>query len=92
MVQFSWHPVHLDSIHVRQKTYHLAAYPMFDVNYGVYECDQMGLLCRSVYKSGDYLGPEAMRAHFAYDEMNGSLSVVVDAWVQEEPIYSHKPP
>jgi hypothetical protein len=50
--------VHMDSSQVHNHVYYLAAYPLFDVNYALFECDSLGLLCNQIYLSPDLMGPE----------------------------------
>jgi hypothetical protein len=67
---------HLDTIAVDGRRYHLAAIHAFpDVNYGLYECDGLGLICRQMYRSGDYFPYEAVGTRFVYDAPTTSLRI-----------------
>lgn len=67
---------HLDTITVDGRVYHLAAIDAFvDVNYGLYECDGLGLICRQMYRSGDYFPNELVGTRFVYDPPTTSLRI-----------------
>jgi hypothetical protein len=68
----------LDSLTAQGRVYHLANITaLMDDNYALFECDGYGLLCRQIYRSGDYWLAEPMRARLAYDVATNTLSVEV---------------
>ena len=45
----------LDSISIRGRTYHLSLISaLIDINYSLYECDSLGIICKQIYRSSDY--------------------------------------
>jgi hypothetical protein len=88
-VLFAQNSVHMDSIRVRGHTYYLTAYPLFDINYRLYECDAIGFLCTNVYFSGDLMGPDAWPGTLEYSVESNVLSVRAD---ELGTIYSYSPP
>ena len=46
---------------------------MFDVDFGLCRCDYTGTLCRSVFKSGDYM--DGTETTLVYDPNARTLSV-----------------
>jgi len=70
----------LDSLTVQGRVYHLSGITaLIDENYALFECDGYGLLCRQIYRSGDYTFAEPIRAQLAYDAATNTLSVAVGA-------------
>ena len=67
----------LDRLRVHGRVYYLSVITaLMDENYALFECDGVGLICREVYRSGDYsLGP--MQAELAYDDATNTLSIEV---------------
>ena len=78
---------HLDSKRIQNRVYYLAVYPMFDDNYGLYECDPLGIFCKQVYRSGDYTA--GFYAKLVYDQKNNQLAIDVNG---EGEIYRYKLP
>ena len=72
-IQFAWLTIHLNQTRVEGNTFYLAAYPMFDVDFGLYRCDYTGTICRSVFKSGDYM--DGTGTTLVYDPNARTLSV-----------------
>jgi hypothetical protein len=80
----------LDSLTVQGRVYYLSGITaLIDENYALFECDGYGLLCRQIYRSGDYVFAESMRAHLAYDVATNTLSVAVGA---HGTIHTYQPP
>ncbi len=73
-ILFAQNTVHLDRAQVAGRTYYLAVYPMFDVNYALYECDSWGVFCTRVYRSGDILAG-GLDAELVYTPDTRSLSI-----------------
>ena len=46
-----------------------------DANHGLYECDRFGVVCRQVYRSGDYAWDEPIDAALLVDASTGELAV-----------------
>jgi hypothetical protein len=70
----------LDSLTVQGRVYHLAGITaLMDENYALFACDGYGLLCRQIYRSGDYAFAAPRRAQLAYDGATHTLSVAVGA-------------
>jgi hypothetical protein len=53
---FAHNTIHMDSVEAKGRVYYLAVYPLFDLNYGLFECDALGFVCENIYLSGDYSG------------------------------------
>lgn len=47
------HIVHVKTARSDSLVYHLASYPLFDINYGIVQCGPLGLICRNIYRSYD---------------------------------------
>lgn len=60
--------VHLQRVRVEERIYYLGAYPLFDINFYVAECDSLGILCRKIYRSGDILDTAWENSKLGYDE------------------------
>ncbi len=74
---FSWFPqntIHVDSARIENKTYYLAVYPLFDLNYRLYKCDLAGVFCKRVFDSGDI--SSSIDAKLEYNKENHTLSIV----------------
>jgi hypothetical protein len=70
----------LDSLTAQGRVYHLAGImALADDNYALFECDRYGLLCRQIYRSGDYSLAEPRQTGLAYDVATNTLSVAVGA-------------
>jgi hypothetical protein len=80
----------LDSLTAQGRIYHLAGImALADENYALFECDGYGLLCRQIYRSGDYSLAGPVRAGLAYDVATNTLSVAVGA---RGTIHTYQPP
>ncbi|MBN1934362.1 MAG: hypothetical protein JW934_06840 [Anaerolineae bacterium] len=73
-ILFAQNTVHLDCAQVAGRTYYLTAYPMFDVNYALYECDSWGVFCTRVYRSGDILAG-GLNVKLVYRPDTGELAI-----------------
>jgi hypothetical protein len=74
---FSWFPqntIHVDSARIENQVYYLAVYPLFDLNYRLYQCDIAGVFCKRVFYSGDISAP--IDAKLDYNTGNHTLSIV----------------
>jgi hypothetical protein len=74
---FSWFPqntVHVDSARIENRVYYLAVYPMFDLNYRLYQCDTTGVFCKRVFRSGDI--SSRIDAKLEYDVENHTLAII----------------
>ena len=69
------HTVHLQSVKAGGRVYQMGAYPMFDINHYVAECDAHGVLCRLVYRSNDLVGLRWQEARLEYDPGAKSLQL-----------------
>jgi hypothetical protein len=68
----------LDSLKVHGRVYYLSGITaLMDENYALFECDGVGLMCREVYRSGDYSPAEVVQAELAYDDATNTLSIEV---------------
>jgi hypothetical protein len=83
------HTVHMDSLRVHNHVYYLAAYPLFDTNYALFECDSLGLLCNRIYLSPDLIGPETWPGTLTYQPDKNELSVNAG---EEQGIFKYTPP
>lgn len=80
----------LDSLTARGRVYHLAGImALADDNYALFECDRYGILCRQIYRSGDYSLANPRRAGLAYDVATNTLSLAVGA---RGTIHTYEPP
>jgi hypothetical protein len=80
----------LDSLTAQGRVYHLAGImALADENYALFECDGYGLLCRQIYRSGDYSLAGPVHAGLAYDVATNTLSVAVGA---RGTIHTYQPP
>jgi hypothetical protein len=80
----------LDSLTSQSRVYYLADITaLMDDNYALFECDGYGLLCRQIYRSGDYSLAEPTRARLAYDVATNTLSVEVG---ERGIIHTYQPP
>ena len=79
----------LDSLTVRGRVYYLSGITaLMDINYALFECDGVGVMCQEVYRSGDYSPAEPMQAALAYDEATNTLSIAVG---EHGTIHSYRP-
>jgi hypothetical protein len=83
----------LDSLRVRGRVYYLSVITaLMDDNYALFECDGVGVMCREVYRSGDYSPTEPptepMKAGLAYDDATNTLSIGVG---EHGIIHIHRP-
>ncbi len=67
--------VHLQSVRVEERIYYLGAYPLFDINFYVAECDSLGILCRKIYHSDDILDTAWQNSELSYDESKRVLKL-----------------
>lgn len=68
----------LESLTMRGRVYYLSCITaLIDNNYALFECDGFGLMCRQVYRSGDYSLAEPMQAGLAYEATTNTLSIEV---------------
>ncbi len=81
--------VHMDSLRVHNHMYHLAAYPLFDVNYALFECDSLGFLCNQIYLSPDLMGLEIWPGTLSYQPDTNELSVNAG---EEQDVFKYTPP
>jgi hypothetical protein len=46
---------HLDKLSTQEKTFYLASFPAssLSVDFGLYECDKYGVICKQVFRSGE---------------------------------------
>lgn len=72
---FANNHVHLKSVRVEERIYYLGAYPLFDINFYVAECDSLGFLCRKIYRSGDILDTAWENSKLSYDEKDRVLEL-----------------
>ncbi len=84
------HTVHMDSQRVRQHVYYLADYPFFaESNYRLYECDFIGLVCQSVYYSGDVFGSDSWPGALSYTADTNELVITTG---EHTKLFTYSPP
>jgi hypothetical protein len=66
---------HIQSIRAEGKIYHLGAYPLFDINFYVVECDPLGILCRKIYRSGDIIDSSWDRSSLYFNDKTRILEL-----------------
>lgn len=80
----------LDSLTANGRVYRLSGImALADENYALLECDRYGLICRQIYRSGDYSSAEQGRAGMAYDGATNTLSVTVG---RRGTVHTYRPP
>jgi len=79
---------HLDTLQSHNRLYYLTAYSAFDTNYALYQCDSVGIFCKQVYRSNDFM-PKWFYAKLVYYAV--TEEVVIEVKDQGE-IYRHKLP
>ena len=72
---FAQNSTHMESIQAGGRIYNLAAYPMFDVNLSVAECDPVGIFCTTIYRSHDITDMQWKKSHLAYNAQGHLLSL-----------------
>ena len=88
-IHFAQNTLHLHSVRTAANVYYLAAYPMFDVNFSVAECDFTGLVCRSIFRSGDVTDSRWKDSLLSYDKKKN----VIELYEPEEGIlFTHQVP
>jgi hypothetical protein len=66
---------HIDTAEAGGQKIHLARIDaLIDTNFALYSCDDLGLWCRQLYRSGDF---SVSNAHLETDPASGALSIVV---------------
>ena len=71
---FTHNTFHIQSIRAEGKVFHLSASPMFDINYDLSKCDALGIVCKTIYHSGDI--NSSRWAKLKYNDETRILSVV----------------
>lgn len=71
---FTQNTIHIQSIRAEGKVFHLSASPMFDINYDLSKCDALGIVCKTVYHSGD--NNSSRWAKLKYNDETRILTVV----------------
>ncbi len=84
LFSFAQHGRHVQTLTLPFQTYQLAVYPMFDLNYVLFECDHSSIVCTEMYRSGDYMQSEA---HLALDDGHQYVDVVVSDPQGDQVIY-----
>lgn len=67
---------HLDTLKIQDQLYYLTAYSAFDTNYALYRCDSVGVFCRQMYRSTDYM-PRWFHASLIYYATTSELAIEV---------------
>lgn len=67
---------HLDALKVHDNLYYLTAYSAFDTNYALYQCDPIGVFCKQLYLSNDYM-PGWFHANLVYYTTTGEVAIEV---------------
>jgi hypothetical protein len=80
--------VHMDGIRANGRIYYLAAYPMHDINYALFECDQLGVFCDRIFMSRDLLSADTWPGTLTYQPESNTLSVNAG----KESIFMYSPP
>lgn len=71
--------VFVDRLEANGATYYLSAYPFFsEVNYGLAECESAGIICKTIFLSGDITGTNWLNSHLNYDENSKKLLLIED--------------
>ena len=76
-MMFAQETNHESSLRIKGRQYYLASYPMFDINYSVYQCDAIWFTCKGNFHSGDILFTDPP-AKLDYDDSSGLLTLSVD--------------
>jgi hypothetical protein len=80
----------LDSLTARGRVYRLAnIMALADDNYALFECERYGLVCRQIYRSGDYSLANPGHVGLAYDVATNTLSVAIG---ERGTIHTYEPP
>ncbi|MCI0608728.1 MAG: hypothetical protein L0Z71_06665 [Anaerolineae bacterium] len=79
---------HLDTLKIHNKLYYLTAYSAFDTNYALYRCDSVGIVCRQLYRSSDFM-PGWFYANLVYYATSDEVAIEVK---NEGEIYRYKLP
>jgi len=79
---------HLDALKIHDKLYYLTAYSAFDTNYALYKCDSVGIFCKQVYRSSDFM-PGWFDAKLVYHAAATEIAIEVKG---EGEIYRYKLP
>lgn len=72
---FAQSTVHMQSVRAEGKVYYMGAYPMFDINFYVAECESLGIICQTIYRSGDIMDSNWEQSKLNYDEGNRILEL-----------------
>jgi hypothetical protein len=69
---------HLDAIHAEGKVFYLSGIAAFiDINYGLYQCDSLGFVCRQIFRSGDYSLADPMSGKLEYSIEDNVIEIDV---------------
>lgn len=79
---------HLDTLRVHDQLYYLTGYSAFDTNYVLYKCDSVGIFCKQLFRSSDFM-PEWFFAKLVYYSATDELAIDVN---NEGEIYRYKLP
>ena len=82
---FAQNTIHLKSLRAEGKVFHLSAAPMFDINYNLSKCDTLGIVCVTIFHSGDVTSPDWATLH--YNKQTQTLKVVDP---EEGELFSYK--
>jgi len=80
--------LHLDVLEIHGRLYYLTAYSALDTNYALYRCDSIGIFCKQVYRSHDFM-PRWFYAKLVYYPATDELAIEVK---NEGEIYRYKLP
>jgi len=80
--------LHLDALEIHGRLYYLTAYSTLDTNYALYRCDLIGIFCKQVYRSDDFM-PRSFYAKLVHYPDTDELAVEVK---NEGEIYRYKLP
>ena len=79
---------HLDALKLNNNLYYLTAYSAFDTNYALYRCDSVGIFCKQLFRSSDFM-PGWFYAKLVYDTKVNEVAIDVK---DEGEIYRYKVP
>jgi len=79
---------HLDTLKIHDNLYYLTGYSAFDTNYALYKCDAVGIFCKQVYRSSDFM-PGWFYAKLIYYATIDEVAIEVK---NEGEIYRYKLP
>ena len=74
-ITFAQNTVHLQQIRAEDRIYFLGAYPMFDINFYVAECDSLGIFCRTIFHSGDVTDRDWKDSQLKFDTNSRELKL-----------------